>query len=1730
MNDHGARTGPSLAGLELSRCTLEALRDDRDFALYRARGNTRGWQALVLATTSEYPTASSLARLDHEYALRGELQAPWAARPLALVPHDGRPVLILEDPGGLPLESLLRGRLPLEQCLRVAIGVAAALGAVHARGLIHKDLKPGNILVMPDTGAVCLTGFGIASQLPRERQAPEPPDILAGTLAYMAPEQTGRMNRSIDSRSDLYALGITLYEMLTGALPFAAADPVEWVHCHVARQPRHPTDRSDRVPAPLGAVVMKLLAKTAEERYQTASGVEADLGRCLTDWTARDRIEPFRLGTRDAPDRLRIPEKLYGRARECAALLAAFDRVVASGTPELVVVSGYSGIGKSSIVYELHKAIVLPRGLFASGKFDQYTRDIPYATLAQAFQLLVRQILSRPPAEADQWRAALQEALGANGALLVNLVPELALVMGPQPPVRELPSTQAQTRFQTTFRRFVGVFARAEHPLVLFLDDLQWLDAATLQVLEHLATHPEVRHLLLIGAYRDNEVGPSHPLMRALDAVRAAGTIVQDLVLAPLSPDDVRQLIEDALVVEDARVIEDTQPGASADHDTLARLVRQKTGGNPFFAIQFLATLADEHLLARDARDFVWRADLEGIRAKGFTDNVVDLMVRKLSRLPPATQEALQRLACLGNVAASDTAALVHGVSEAAMRGDLWTAVRDGLLLRADGTYRFLHDRVQEAAYSLIPVDQRAGMHLRIGRLLVAKLSADDIADRLFDVVNQLNLGAALITDRDERDRTAELNLRAGRKAKASTAYASAGRYFELGIARLDPDVWARRYDLAFGLWIGRAECEFLTGHLTEAERLLTDLLPRARQTLDEGAVHALLVELYVVACDYPKAVDGALACLRLYGIDMPAHPTPEQSRLEDAEVWRQIGDRSVASLIDLPRMTDPVVMAAARVLSSLMAPAFFTDVQLHHVTLCRMVTLTLQYGTTSESALGYAWYGLFGRPRYHRHAEAEQFATLASDLIERHAFVEQKAMALHSMEMATVWTQPITVALTRGRAACRAAIDTGDLSTACFAATHITVNRLARGDALDEVWREAEQQLAFVQKTGFRDAADTIVSQRQFIQAMRGLTVSCSSFTDDAFDEQAFEASLEHGRMPTMVCWHWVLRTQAWFLSGDSDRALATSARADVVLPSSEGLIPVLDFHYYTALAIAALDETGPPAIREARRAQLARHLTHLREWAEHCSVTFRDKYLLVAAEAARLDHRDLDAMRLYEDTIRAAREHGFIQYEATAHEVAARFYGGRGFDTIAAVYMRHARDAYRRWGAHGKVRQIDRRWPTLGDQEPRAGAPGSPDVSGGATISASVDRLDLVTVAKASQAVSREIVVDKVIETLLIIAVEHAGAERGLLILPQDGHHAIEAEAITREDALAVVLRRRPMTPADVPDSILHYVIRTQASLVLDDASADPLFAADAYVRERHLRSVLCVPLVKQATLAGVLYLENNLTPRAFTAGRLVVLELLAAQAAISLENARLFTDLQQENAERRRAEEALRGLPARLLQAQEDERRRIARDLHDDISQQIALLAITVDRLHQEIAETQPETSRRLFGVLERAQDISESVRQLSHELHSTNLDHLGLQGAVRGFCQEFTAHHGIGVDVRCARMPPLIPSDVAGALFRIVQEALQNVARHSGARSAIVEIGGTPDEVRLTIEDKGRGFDAGATPSFGIGLASMRERLRLLGGHCAIHTAPSMGTRIEATVPTARPDAPAIASSS
>ncbi|CAG2152750.1 Adaptive-response sensory-kinase SasA [Cupriavidus campinensis] len=1470
---------------------LHVLWDDgeRVFCRDQLPGEGGGHAVLLARPAAEHPLPATLDRLAHEFALRDELDGAWALRPLELLRDGGRTVLMLDDPGGEPLAAMLGTPMDAGTFLRHATGIALALCKLHQRGLVHKDLKPTHILVNCADGQSRLTGFGLASRLPRERQAPEPPETIAGTLAYMAPEQTGRMNRSIDSRSDLYAFGITLYEMLTGALPFTATDAMEWVHCHIARMPPSPRMRVETVPAALSRIVMKLLAKTAEERYQTAAGVEHDLRRCLEDWERQRRIEDFPLDEHGTRDRLMIPEKLYGREQEVDTMLSAFARIIRTSTPELVLVSGYSGIGKSSVVNELHRVLVPPRGLFASGKFDQYKRDIPYSTLVQAFQSLVRTLLGKPDTELARWRGALLEALEPNARLVTDLIPELKLIIGEPEPVPDLEPQQAQQRFLLVFRRFIGVFAQPEHPLALFLDDLQWLDAATLDLIEDVLVRSDLRHLMLVGAYRDNEVDATHPLTGKLLAIRNAGVKIDDIKLAPLSRAHIEQLFAESLHCERARIA------------PLAQLVEDKTAGNPFFVIQFLQALVEEDLLAfdHDARQWTW--DPDRIHAKGYTDNVVDLMVGKLARLPAETQQALQQLACLGNVAEMATLSTVLGVPDAQVHAALWEAVRQELVERADGAYAFAHDRVHEAAYLRIPEASRAAAHLRVGRLLAAQTPPETLDEAIFEIAGQLNRGAALMTEPDERERLAALNLMAGQRAKASTAYASALAYLSTGAELLGDEGWAHRHALRFALEQHRVECEFLTGQLDIADARLGALTPRATTTVEKGRVACLQMDICLVLDQSDRAVAVCLDYLRHVGIEWTPHPDDNAVRREYDEIWTRLGDRPIEALIDLPLMDDAASLGTVEALSKLFAPALQTDANLACLTICKAVSLSMERGNCDASCVLYANVGRVAGRRFGDYQAGFRFGQLGCELVDRRGLTRFEAKTYLCFSIFVMrWLRPVRECQPLLRRAFAAANRIGDLPYGAYAGNSRNSDMIFAGEPLAEVQVEAERGLAYAEKVRFGLVIDFIATQLALVRMLRGLTPVFGRLDGEPFEEARVEQHLAASPdLALAECWYWTRKLQARYLCGDYVTAMAAAARARALLWTSSSFFEEAEYHCYAALAQAAACDSAPADERQPHLDALAAHHRQLAHWAEHCPENFADRAMLVGAEIARVEGRLLDAEHGYEQTLDAAQASGFVHIEALANELASRFYAARGLGKIARIYLQDARYAYLRWGADGKVRHLEAQYPYLRTEDPVPGPT--------TTIATPVEHLDLATVLKVSKAASGDIVLENLIDMIMRTAIEQAGAERGLLVLSGAGEHRVAAEATTGTDATQLQLRDVPASAEMLPESLLFHVLRTRESVVLDDAAADSPFATDPYVRQHRARSILCLPLMNQARLTGALYLENNLTARAFSPARIAVLKLVASQAAISLENARLYRDVAEREAKIRRLVEA-------------------------------------------------------------------------------------------------------------------------------------------------------------------------------------------------------------------------------
>lgn len=923
----------------------DLLRDDGELMLLRAAREPKTAPHLIATPSGDPASASASVRLEREFALRDHLDPAWSAMPLELRHLLGGLELRLSDPGGVCLTALLLDQTwEPRRFFPIAIALAQALGALHARGLIHRDIRPANLLVDPDLATLALTGFGLAIEAER---AMTPCEEMVGALAYLSPEQTGRFHRGVDVRSDLYSCGVVFYQLLCGALPFAPANAMEAVHCHLARQAVSPRERCARLPALLSDLVMKLLAKAPEDRYQSTAGLLADLRSVQRLLEKSPDPQAFVLGREDQSARLQVPTQLYGRDHELSALHEAYRRAATSGRAQCVLVSGYSGVGKSSLVASLRGTLDAAGCRFAAGKFDQFKRDVPYASLAGALQSLVRSMLGCTEEKLAAFRSELLNVVGAHGQLLTVLVPELERVIGSQPAVAELPAVDAQRRFLRVLRGFLSLFATARHPLVLFLDDLQWLDRGTLELLGELLDGPSPGHLLLIGAYRDNEVGPGHPLTRTLQRLRASPVPVLELSLPPLDVEALSSLIAETLRCELRRAL------------PLAHLVHERTQGNPFFAIQFLSLIADEGLIRFDAAQAAWTWDPRRIAAKSSTDNVVGLMVERLARLPTPTQELLRRFACLGNQVSMRTLDYAHGPGEQALHDTMWSAVQSGLVIPLDDGYAFLHDRVQEAAYALIPTKERARAHLQLARQLADRVPREQLEDRAFEIAGQFNQGATELHDAEEALRAADINRLAGHRARLSGAYASAQTYFAAGLALLPAQALDTHYTLAFDLGFRLAQCEFLTGQSGPAGERLVALSSAARGRVDQAALCCLRIDLYTSLRRSDLAVEVSLDYLRQMGIVWSAHPSRAEADAEFAQLENELGTRRIEALIDLPRMTDPEAQATLDVLTSVQPPALFTDENLHSLVVARMARLSLEKGNSDGSCYAYAVLGV---------------------------------------------------------------------------------------------------------------------------------------------------------------------------------------------------------------------------------------------------------------------------------------------------------------------------------------------------------------------------------------------------------------------------------------------------------------------------------------------------------------------------------------------------------------------------------------------------------------------------------------------------------------------------------------------------------------------------------------------------------------------------------------------------
>ncbi|MEK0180391.1 AAA family ATPase [Microcoleus anatoxicus] len=1466
------------------------LYESENSLIYRGNRQQDSQPVILKILKKDYTKPTEEIHYKQEYELTRSLNLEGTIKVYGLEETSKNSILIFEDFGGISLNKWLTNSeynlrvLPLKQFLTIAIQIAEILGQVHAANVIHKDINPANILINLTTGKIKLIDFGISSTFSREVPMLKNPNVLEGTLAYMSPEQTGRMNRALDYRTDFYSLGVTFYELLTGKQPFITSDELELVHCHLAKQPTPPhqvakSQPIDPLPIALSQIVMKLMAKTAEERYQSAWGLKADLEICLEQLKVTGTIAEFPLLTQDVCDRFQIPQKLYGRGTEVAALLAGFERVsqpalLTRTNTEMMLVAGYSGMGKSALVAEIHKPITKARGYFISGKFDQFQRNIPYSAIVAAFQHLSRQLISETEEQLDRWRQKLLAALGANGQVIVDVIPQIELIIGKQPALPELGSTELQNRFNLVFTNFIQAFCSPDHPLAIFLDDLQWADSATLKLIELILKNQDTQHLFLIGSYRDNEVSDIHPLNVMLEALRAEKVQVNEVQLTPLTLEHISQLIADTLRTQIATV------------QSLAELTLQKTEGNPFFVNEFLKTLYTEHLLTFDFSSRSWLWDIAKIERMGITNNVVELMISKLKKLPNTTQQVLCLAACIGAEFDLDALSTVSEKSAKEVFMDLKQAIQTGLISSTSElnaqllikNYRFEHDRIQQATYSTIDEVEKKAIHLKIARLLLQSTPSENLTEKIFEIVDHFNLASSLVTQAKERKEIARLNLIAGQKAKAATAYEAAVLYLQMGLSLLSSRKWEQQYDLTLKLHEAAVEAEYINANFERAEKLAEEILQQAKNSCDRATAYELKVQIYTAQNLPIKALETGLQAVELLGTQLV---TDEAKAIELP---------SLEEIDSLPEMTDSAQLSAMRILMSICPSAYFARPSALMSIVLTMIRLTHQQGYSALAAYGYVWYAAISSAQgeietgYHA-------GQLALKLVDKFHAKELKAKVINLFCVLVLhWKEPAKNSILSLQEGIQSGLDTGDNEYACYCIKDYCVHLFLTGRNLSEVETKISQSVGQLLKLKQEYSLYQTNIWQQVTANLLGQSETPSDLQGYYFNEAEILPRLVTSNNLTLLCIVYLAKLNLSYLFRDYDRAKTHSATATSYLPAVMGFMYVPVHNFYTSLTLLA---QASPEQTEALQ-QVEKNQIQMQHWSNYAPANFQHKYHLVAAEKARVIGQYWEAAEYYEQAIKGARKNSYLQEEALACELAAEFFLARGVERLAQIYLQEAHYAYTCWQAKAKVEDLEQRYPQL-----LVNTSSTPTITTKKTVSLTTTRsrqsIDLATVIKASHAISGEIVMEQLLRSLMKVLMENAGAEVGYLILQSQGNFLVEAEGSVDSEQITVLQSISIESSEKLPIGVVQYVARTQEDVVLSDATNEGVFTNDPYIIKQRPKSVLCAPIINQRKLVGIIYLENNLTVGTFTSDRLEVLKVLSSQAAIAIENARLYQNLE-------------------------------------------------------------------------------------------------------------------------------------------------------------------------------------------------------------------------------------------
>lgn len=1474
----------------------EKIHETRNSIIYRGRKENETQPLIIKLLKTVNPTPSEIARFKQEYTLVRKLDVKNIIKIFDLVEDDDKYAIIEEDFGGVSLkETLRKEKLGLKSFLQISSKVSETLGLIHKNNIIHLDIKPDNILINSEKGEVKITDFGISAVLTHANDELYNPDVIEGTLSYMSPEQTGRMNRGVDYRTDIYSLGATLYEMLTGEVPFKSKDPMELIHSHIARQPLSPSDLNSSIPPVLSAIILKMLSKNPEERYQNCLGLMADIDECLNQLNQKGRVDEFPIAVKDISIRFNIPRSLVDRDNERIELMRCFERTC-KGLSEMMLVTGQPGIGKSALVNEIYKPIIAKKGYFIFGKYDQFRKDVPYSAIIQSFQGLIRQIISESEEKIQSWREMLLSALGPNGKVITDVIPELELIIHKQPDLPLLGPEESINRFNLVFQNFINVFTTEEHPVALFLDDLQWADQASLKLLENLMTTYETKYLFLIGAYRDNETNDAHPLTLALNKIVKKGRKIHSITLGPLSVASINLIMMNVLLCDAEKSL------------PLAELISRKTAGNPFFVIQFLKNIYDNRLLQLNPQTG-WEWDINKIREMQVTENVIEFMAEKISHFPKNTRDILKICACIGNRFDLESLSVVSGKPIDETLTDLNSAIQEDMISLHGNLYKFHHDRIQEAAYSMIPEKEKEAMHYRIGTNVLKKTDSKNINEKIFYIVDQLNRGIKLISGTDEEIMLAKLNLQAAQKSKKSTAYASASSYLKIAMGLLPEYCWRSHYELAYSVHKEAMECEYLNLNFSEAEKIFDVVVKNAKSNIDKANVHSLMIVLYITQGNYDEALRVGREGMRMVGMSLPGKVSDARVGVELLKLRFKFGRRKIEDLIDMRYISVPEnrdeeeKLAYVNLAINTGTVAYYFDANLFAYIVITGTSLLIEYGNVDHSPFAYIALGAITGSSLGFYQHGYRFGLTALKINEKIADAKNRCKIEFLFAMTILhWSKHAGHSLDYFRNAYKNGIENGDLIFSGHSVNLLGMTRLMLGDNLDDIMEEYGKYKDF--QLGGKDPfiARNYTENTRMCLCLKGLTESRGCLNGDGFDEQeqAGYYQSENNRLGTFYFSLVRLRINYLFGEYSKCRDLIPVMQRIVKNKIALGNLHIPEFYFYYSLTLTASYAEAAPVDKTRYVIRLKANQMKMLRWAKSCPENFRHKYDLVAAELMRIRGRFREAQHLYHAAIEGARQNGYQQEEAIACERLALLYLDSSCKDEAGFFMQKAHRCHSLWGASAKAAQLEEKYASLIPREQKqqftgtvtiSGSSGSMTLSGVTETTSSTKMLDLSTAMRVSQIISSEIMLDRLLQKIMHESITNAGAQRGYLILESDGELTIEASEDVDKNEFLVMQSIALKDCPEICRSIVNYVYRSGEDIVLGNAAKEGLFTSDPYIMDVQCKSILCTPIMSKGKTSGILYMENNLSEDAFTPERLEILRSFSVQAAISIENARLF-----------------------------------------------------------------------------------------------------------------------------------------------------------------------------------------------------------------------------------------------